>query len=335
MAALSLCEGLHDLQDQIKTLQELDRRTNYIETESKNLADHVETFKVKETYRNMHIFSYFPLTTLYYNQTIFKLCFQLLQDEIYKKISDVLARTPLDLYRKAVLTEATEQMIEPIMTDAANRSVAITNIQDVFDFCSDDKTAALMESIGNLPSANSTSTGHTSGLMTLRPPDSLHNLAVALNNPPIETLKTVGSGDLLSPSPIFGFGSFDTQSLDELATPDEYGSEQFLHGLTNVNYDIDLSDLSTDNSAAEDAPVPTEVFKPKQDPFSPDGLLKSSTIDPWKAISTEPFNQNLPIQLQNETASTSILDANDSPTTDCLLPSPIKPLTANQQSDFQ
>lgn len=59
MAALSLCEGLHDLQDQIKTLQELDRRTNYIETESKNLADHVETFKVKLTYLDMDILTDF------------------------------------------------------------------------------------------------------------------------------------------------------------------------------------------------------------------------------------------------------------------------------------
>lgn len=284
---------------------------------------------------------------------------QLLQDEIYKKISDVLARTPLDLYRKPALTEATELMIEPITTDeintvvptsqVANRSVPITNIQDVFDSCSDDKTAALMESIPNFPSAappaNTAAAGHNSGLMTLRPPDSLQNLAVAqsLDIPPITTLKTVGSGDFLSPSPIFGFGSFDTQSLDELATPDEYGSEQFFHGLTNVNYDIDLSDLSADNSAAEDAPVSTEVFKPKQDPFSPDGLLKSSTRDPWQAIPTEPLRslenvdrkQNLPIQLQDEAASTSILDANDSPTTDCLLPSPIKPLSANQQSEFQ
>lgn len=263
-----------------------------------------------------------------------------------------MARTPLDLYRKPVLTEATEQIIEPIMADetkttiqssqAANRSVPITNIQDVFDSCSDDKTAALMESIPNFPSANTAAADHTSDLMTLRPPDSLHNLAVTLDNLPITTLKTVGSGDFLSPSPIFGFGSFDTQSLGELVTPDEYGSE-FLHGLTNVNYDIDLSDLSADNSAAEDAPVPTEVFKPKQDPFSPDGLLNNSTTDPWQDIATELLRsleninrkQNLPIQLQDEAASTSILDANDSPTTDCLLPSPIKPLNANQQSEFQ
>lgn len=88
-------------------------------------------------------------------------------------------------------------------------------------------------------------------------------------------LKQTSSLELLTPSPL-GFTPFDSRSIDELMTPDEFGSDQLAPGLSNINYDIDLSDLSGDNSIAEDAP--SKSPKPK-DPFSPEGLKKE--FDPF------------------------------------------------------
>lgn len=90
--------------------------------------------------------------------------------------------------------------------------------------------------------------------------------------------------DLLSPSPSFVF----SQSLDELTTPDDiYAAQEslsFVQGLTSVNYDIDLSDLSADNSYAEDTPVslPLEEGMPSllDTTESPTGVLLPSPIKP-------------------------------------------------------
>lgn len=65
-------------------------------------------------------------------------------------------------------------------------------------------------------------------------------------------LEASPSTDFLSTSPL-GFRSFDSQSLDELTTPDE---TKFT--LTNINYDIDFSDISAENSIAEDFEIKKE-----------------------------------------------------------------------------
>lgn len=95
-------------------------------------------------------------------------------------------------------------------------------------------------------------------------------------------LKQTNSLELLTPSPL-GFTPFDSRSIDELMTPDDFVSDNLAPGLANITYDIDLSDLSGDNSIAEDAPK-------SQDPFSPDGLKKS--FDPFAPqTSREPFGK--------------------------------------------
>lgn len=169
-------------------------------------------------------------------------------------------------------------------------------------------------------------------------------------------LKKTNSTELLTPSPL-GFTPFDSRSIDELMTPDEFVTDHLPPGLSNINYDIDLSDFSGDNSIAEDAPK-TE----NKDPFSPDALRKNVPFDPFapqtskdyaalesfyefsfvhKNQETDPFEvvhrgndpfspvdmradlENDPFTPQKK--STSILDDNDSPTSACLLPSPLQP----------
>ncbi|XP_028168103.1 rab5 GDP/GTP exchange factor isoform X1 [Ostrinia furnacalis] len=174
-------------------------------------------------------------------------------------------------------------------------------------------------------------------------------------------LKQISSLELLTPSPL-GFTPFDSRSIDELMTPDEFGSDHLAPGLSNINYDIDLSDFSGDNSIAEDAP------KEAKDPFSPDGIKPfdpfapqpstfsetlekfnefslvdtktNRTYDPFEIVqrNSDPFNAALAVTLpqqgdpisspQNE--GTSILDNSDSPTAACLLPSPLLPQSSGK-----
>lgn len=176
-------------------------------------------------------------------------------------------------------------------------------------------------------------------------------------------LKQTGSFELLTPSPL-GFTPFDSRSIDELMTPDEFGSDHLAPGLSNINYDIDLSDFSGDNSLAEDTP------KEPKDPFSPDGIKKEPIFDPFQPQTSqsqyktvlEKFDEfSLVDTKTNETSEAfevvhrtqgsnavdfrpntaqestdpfspvqkeaSILDDGDSPTAACLLPSPLLPQT--------
>lgn len=260
-----------------------------------------------------------------------------------KKVSDILVRTPLEFTRRHINLEPisnvetpTIEVLIPIKSEVDMQTSILD--EDIFGTCVEDTTTAL---IVDNPSPHppdqelDTKSGYIKHLI---PPNSLANISMALDNPPMPTLRTIGSGDFLSPSPIFGLDSFDTQSLDELNTPDDYGAEQFAHGLTNVNYDIDLSDLSAENSAAEDIPLSVETRPKSQDPFSPDGLTQTSTVYNWQSIQPEslkPFESThqplLPILGNDE--SISILDTADSPTADCLLPSPIKPNTYQSLPD--
>lgn len=112
--------------------------------------------------------------------------------------------------------------------------------------------------------------------------------------------------DSLSLSPSFGF----SHSLDELTTPDNMFATQeslsFVQGLTSVSYDIDLSDLSADNSFAEDVPAA-------------DGC-KSSIVFPLEAKCVEDLTP-------------SLLDTTESPT-GVQLPSPIKPVYTGEYQGF-
>lgn len=112
--------------------------------------------------------------------------------------------------------------------------------------------------------------------------------------------------DYLSLSSPFVF----SRSLDELTTPDDiFGAQEslsFVQGLTSVNYDIDLSDLSADNSYAEDVPAA-------------DGHKSSAVL----SLEVKPAEDLMP----------SLLDNTESPTGD-LLPSPIKPLCTGEYQGF-
>ncbi|KAL5290701.1 RABGEF1 family protein [Megaselia abdita] len=109
--------------------------------------------------------------------------------------------------------------------------------------------------------------------------------------------------NLFGSSPVSGPSPFDDNSLNGLATPEEYllnAASDYQSGLTNINYDFDLSDLSGDNSIAENI----------------ENLPDTNVIDKH-----DPFGDNSAQDEQNGNAS--ILDT-DSPNQK-VLPSPLKP----------
>lgn len=140
-------------------------------------------------------------------------------------------------------------------------------------------------------------------------------------------LSTSNSADLLSASPIFNYSPFDAQSLSELVTPDEFPptTDYIPGGLTNINYDFDLSDYSAENSVAED-----HTSSPKPTPSTSDLLDSNKDF----ANGQEPPRRPLDFQLGelatggSDRGSSSLLDGSDSPG-ETLLPSPLKPIVSD------
>ncbi|KAL3268512.1 hypothetical protein HHI36_007623 [Cryptolaemus montrouzieri] len=114
------------------------------------------------------------------------------------------------------------------------------------------------------------------------------------------------------------------------ATPEEHSHNSV--GLSKINYDIDFSDLSGENSMAEDL-TPDQ----KPDPFSPLGTSCSITQEPlipsnapltFETDTDRPVKGDfvLPfLEEKPEKKETSLLDESESASTS--LPPPIKPLT--------
>lgn len=139
-------------------------------------------------------------------------------------------------------------------------------------------------------------------------------------------LSASNSADILSASPIFNYNTFDTHSLDDLATPDEFGSVNFIHGLTNINYDFDLSDCSAENSVAEDI-VPRNIST--NAPILPASRSDLEEFDPLLSKEgEEKAHQKLEFKIGEEAKAQSLMDSTSSPT-EIFLPSPIKPVACD------
>lgn len=114
--------------------------------------------------------------------------------------------------------------------------------------------------------------------------------------------------DLQFTSPIFNYTPFDAISLleDHSDSTDDYLINTDLRGgLTNVNYDFDLSDHSGENSVAEDLKLNLEEFDPLAQKTSAESDLQAADKN-------------------GSIVERSLLDS-DSPTNGTLLPSPLKP----------
>ncbi|XP_053952949.1 rab5 GDP/GTP exchange factor isoform X1 [Anastrepha ludens] len=127
------------------------------------------------------------------------------------------------------------------------------------------------------------------------------------------------SADMLFTSPIFNYTPFDAVSLlddHSDSTDDLILNTDMRGGLTNVNYDFDLSDHSADNSVAEDLTLNLEEFDPLVQKPNEESAL-------GEAVSTGLQTPEKKVNLHQR----SLLDS-DSPTNGALLPSPLKPTVA-------
>ncbi|XP_055605928.1 rab5 GDP/GTP exchange factor [Uranotaenia lowii] len=147
---------------------------------------------------------------------------------------------------------------------------------------------------------------------------------------PFSGLSASNSADLLSASPVFDYNRvFDTQSLDELATPDDM-AHTFIKGIRNINYDFDFSDHSGENSVAEEVEFhPTGTTPAKFDLEEFDPLLsKNRVVKPTLPLQNTIQQTTIDPSL-DPTSANNLLD-DDSPRA-LLLESPIKPTNAQYQ----
>nr|XP_032513706.1 rab5 GDP/GTP exchange factor isoform X2 [Danaus plexippus plexippus] len=320
-AALSLCGAVKEAEEQRQHAEKLMEEIEKLQDDAERLANNAETF----------------------------------EKEIAKKVQDVLAKTPLEikprreLPRLRILRNSTGPLIdlETSKTTVPGEDKQMIPQINIPDTKPQEKVDLQFEAL------NSRTENVLSFDMDKSPPKSPQNQ-------PWESKQT-GSFELLTPSPI-SFPLFDSRSIDErmdeLMTPEEFGPDNLSLGLSNINYDIDLSDLSGDNSYAEDTP------KEPKDPFSPDGIKKEPLFDPFAPQTSnyamlEKFDEFTLVDTKNKDASdsfevvhrtndfqtnaeqsdpfglvpaeaTSILDENNSPSGACLLPSPLLPQSSKK-----
>lgn len=148
-----------------------------------------------------------------------------------------------------------------------------------------------------------------------------------------EDIHKSDSNEYLSPSPVFRFANYDSQSFDML-TPDDLANNSFLMGLSNINYDIEFSDASADNSVNDDvSPEKVQRSPIRRDPFSPvdNGtfLIAQEPLVPTNVQTRESSacNNNCESVKESEKLKELLIDKvqTDSPME---LPSPIKPVSS-------
>lgn len=292
-SALMACESLHLISENMKTMKGLGARNDEILKNIDLLNEDIESF----------------------NQ------------EISRKVAEVLERTPLVL-QPIRTPRRLEKRNAQLFSSAGS---AQQQSSDSGHFQSNLVSAIKVGEVGVPDSKPKSSIEPTSAAVpgTGGPPpqtnfdDLVKNLSDTLAPPlvsvgddrsglipsPYSGMSASNSADLLSASPIFDYNKvFDTQSLDEIATPDDM-AHTFIRGIRNINYDFDFSDHSGENSVAEDQPKPVVRFDLEEfDPLIP----KAST---------------LPLE---PTATGGTLLDEDSPRA-LLLESPLKPTVAEYQ----
>ncbi|XP_055376919.1 rab5 GDP/GTP exchange factor [Condylostylus longicornis] len=154
--------------------------------------------------------------------------------------------------------------------------------------------------------------------------------------PTLGNMPNSDSGDLLFSSPIFNYTPFDNTPDDLLNVTD------FTGGISNINYDFDLSDYSGENSLNEDVQEVNKVIHPDSgdgtslkldleefDPLLKDDATKEECSN-GHSIQTninENCAMNLSLHSSLEENSQNLIES-DSPS-QVLLPSPIKPTTSD------
>ncbi|EDW76984.2 uncharacterized protein Dwil_GK21172 [Drosophila willistoni] len=132
--------------------------------------------------------------------------------------------------------------------------------------------------------------------------------------------------DQLFASPIFNYTPFDAVSLLEESSSEPadvllLGSE-FHGGLTNINYDFDLSDQSGENSTADESKLNLDEFDPlRTAPAATPAPVIAPHTDTVAVASAATASENSLL----DTTTDSLIDSDLPVTNNVLLPSPLKP----------
>uniref|UniRef100_W8BK82 Rab5 GDP/GTP exchange factor n=1 Tax=Ceratitis capitata TaxID=7213 RepID=W8BK82_CERCA len=281
-SALLACEGLHLISENMKRMETLKKRNTSITTGIDNFRKELEEFQREITDKVDACIAKAPLTIL-------------------------PIKTPKHLISK-VRTHLTNGSAMPLPASLQLSGHYGANLIASID--TDGKTTK--DNSKNLLPAplmpNSTKTIRDNF------EDASHTLALKDTS-----ISSIGRLSPLPPaqlnpdqftSPIFNYTPFDAISLldDHSDSTDDFILNTDLRGgLTNVNYDFDLSDHSAENSTADDLKLNLEEFDPlAQRPV--DDLVTDQKITDKNGSLNE----------------RSLLDS-DSPTNGTLLPSPLKP----------
>ncbi|KAF5307686.1 hypothetical protein FQR65_LT06741 [Abscondita terminalis] len=232
------------------------------------------------------------------------------KEEITNSISSVLKRTPLIIKpRKTPITIDRQDS----MTDNLPSPITPIILTTLMGKDETDNTSDRTESAPKFYQQN----------LQLQPLDigtdkkSTFQLDITTCLEPSKSPETLQSGEF----------SLDNQSIDGL-TPDD-GHSSFM-GLSNVNYDIDFSDLSADNSMADEVtPDKHKSLSFTPDPFSPVGS-SSNVIQTPLIPSTIQITQNddFLLSLTETELNKSILDKEEDVNL-VQLPPPLIPTTSN------
>ncbi|XP_039964261.1 rab5 GDP/GTP exchange factor isoform X1 [Bactrocera tryoni] len=277
-SALLACEGLHLISENMKRMESLKKRNSSIATGIDNFRKDLEEF----------------------------------QREITDKVDACIAKAPLTI----LPIKTPSHLISKARAHLANGGeIGLATAESVGHY-----SANLIAAISADGKTNKESTKNTQPLVQNSTNQIIDILEDASHTLALKDTSTTSIGrlsplppaqpniDLQFASPIFNYTPFDAISLleDHSDSTDDYLINTNLQGgLTNVNYDFDLSDHSGENSVTEDLKLNLEEFDP----------LAQKPVTESDLQATE---QN------GSTVERSLLDS-DSPTNGTLLPSPLKP----------
>lgn len=279
-SALLACESLHLISENMRKMEILNKRNDLVLKGIECLSNDLKVFEDEITQKIDETLSKAPLTIL-------------------------PIKTPENLRNQAQNLGKITNTEKPTGHFQSNLVSAITHDTDEYSQTL-KKEAALPIPIAPIIKSEPINVKTDQNLINLA-----ENLKDTLSTSPSGRMSTSNSADLLYSSPIFNYNPFDTNSLDELATPEDFlNPTDFTGGLTNINYDFDLSDISGENSVAEDVNPVTKLDLEEFDP-----LLKKLESD--SATEVESLDR-----IENDKPKSLI--ESDSPS-EILLPSPIKP----------
>ncbi|XP_067646262.1 rab5 GDP/GTP exchange factor [Eurosta solidaginis] len=298
-SALLACEGLHLISENMKRMEQLKKRNSSIATGIDNFRKDLEEFQREIADKVDRCIAKAPLTIL-------------------------PIKTPPHLISKA-RAHLSNGMPTPLPSTASLGHYSANLLAAIKNDIKSQAKGGDAETCFSKPTA--TPTNKILDIVE----DATHTLALKDTSitvvgrlsplPPIQP-----NTDLLFASPIFNYSPFDAVSLleDHSDSTDDFMLNTDLRGgLTNVNYDFDLSDHSGENSVAEDLKLNLEEFDP---------LAKKSSKEDVPKVAMVSVDLQTPNKCVNP-AEWSLLDS-DSPTNGTLLPSPLKPTTITDYRGF-